>query len=104
LIGSEDKIAEDSFPFFAYQFVNVAYYWLRRNGDLATDDRLRSYSYNDSPQSNDIASAKAWPAGATPKAAPGLAVQAYASGLEHPRWFYTLPNGYILVAETDYPF
>jgi glucose/arabinose dehydrogenase len=50
-----------------------------------------------------IASAKGWPTGATPTAAKGLAVKAYASGLEHPRWLYTLPNGDVLVAETNSP-
>src|SRR6202162_2561972 len=40
-----------------------------------------------------IAPAKGWPAGATPVAAAGLAVSAYAVGLDHPRWLYVLPNG-----------
>jgi glucose/arabinose dehydrogenase len=51
----------------------------------------------------DIASAKGWPAGATPKAPPGLAVAAFADGLDHPRWLYTLPNGDVLVAESNTP-
>ncbi len=50
-----------------------------------------------------IAPAKGWPAGATPTAAPGLAVNAYATGLDHPRWLYVLPNGDVLVAETNGP-
>ena len=50
-----------------------------------------------------IAPAKGWPAGATPAAAAGLAVSAYASGLDHPRWLYVLPNGDVLVAETNGP-
>lgn len=50
-----------------------------------------------------IAPAKGWPEGATPKAAAGLAVNAFASGLDHPRWLYTLPNGDVLVAETNGP-
>ena len=50
-----------------------------------------------------IAPARGWPAGATPKAAPGLAVGAFASGLDHPRWLYVLPNGDVLVAETNAP-
>src|SRR5512139_4215531 len=45
-----------------------------------------------------IAPAKGWPAGATPVAAAGLAVNAYATGLDHPRWLYVLPNGDVLVA------
>jgi len=50
-----------------------------------------------------IAPAKGWPAGATPTAAAGLAVNAYATGLDHPRWLYVLPNGDVLVAETNAP-
>ena len=46
-----------------------------------------------------IAPAKGWSAGATPIAAAGLAVNAYAVGLDHPRWLYVLPNGDLLVAE-----
>ena len=49
------------------------------------------------------AKAVGWPAGAMPKPAPGLAVAAFATGLAHPRWLYRLPNGDILVAETDGP-
>jgi glucose/arabinose dehydrogenase len=51
----------------------------------------------------DIAPARGWPAGAAPRPAPGLAVQAFASGLEHPRWLHVLPNGDVLVAETNAP-
>ena len=51
----------------------------------------------------DIAPAVGWPAGTTPIAAPGLAVNAFATGLEHPRWLYVLPNGDVLVAETNGP-
>ena len=50
-----------------------------------------------------IAPAKGWPASATPSAAVGLAVNAYATGLDHPRWLYVLPNGDVLVAETNAP-
>ena len=50
-----------------------------------------------------IAPAKGWPAGVMPIAAPGLAVGVYASGLDHPRWLYVLPNGDVLVAETNAP-
>jgi len=50
-----------------------------------------------------IAEAVGWPDGRTPVAAPGLQVQAFASGLDHPRWLYRLPNGDILVAETNAP-
>lgn len=50
-----------------------------------------------------IAPAKPWPAGATPTAANGLAVKMYANELDHPRWLYVLPNGDVLVAESNAP-
>ncbi len=50
-----------------------------------------------------IAPAQGWPANATPTAASGLTVQAFASGLDHPRWLYVLPNGDVLVAESNAP-
>ena len=50
-----------------------------------------------------FARAIGWPSGATPTAAPGLAVSAYATGLDHPRWLHVLPNGDVLVAESDAP-
>ncbi|MCW3155587.1 sorbosone dehydrogenase family protein [Achromobacter spanius] len=49
------------------------------------------------------ARAVGWADGAQPVAATGLAVNAYASGLDHPRWLYVLPNGDVLVAETNAP-
>lgn len=48
-----------------------------------------------------IAPAKGWPAGARPSPAPGLEVAAFAAGLAHPRWIHVLPNGDVLVAETN---
>ena len=51
----------------------------------------------------EIAPAKGWPAGAAPRPAPGLAVNAFAKELDHPRWLYVLPNGDVLVAETNAP-
>jgi len=50
-----------------------------------------------------IAPAKGWPSGTTPVAAAGLAVNAYATGLDHPRWLLVLPNGDVLVAESNGP-
>ena len=50
-----------------------------------------------------IAPAKGWPADAMPVAAPGLAVNAFARRLDHPRWVYVLPNGDVLVAESNAP-
>jgi glucose/arabinose dehydrogenase len=43
--------------------------------------------------------ARGWDRGQTPVAAPGLKVNAFATGLEHPRWIHTLPNGDVLIAE-----
>lgn len=43
--------------------------------------------------------AKGWSDGRTPVAAPGLAVNAFAAGLKHPRWIHVLPGGDVLVAE-----
>lgn len=50
-----------------------------------------------------IAPAIGWPAGAKPTAAAGTQVAAFAEGLDHPRWLYVLPNGDVLVAETNAP-
>jgi glucose/arabinose dehydrogenase len=50
-----------------------------------------------------IAPAEGWLAGAMPTPAAGLAVNAFAHGLSHPRWLYVLPNGDVLVAETNAP-
>src|SRR3954470_21159662 len=50
-----------------------------------------------------IAPAKGWPPGTTPVVADGFAVNALATGLDHPRWLYVLPNGDVLVAETNAP-
>src|SRR3984957_1779270 len=44
--------------------------------------------------------ARGWSEGHTPIAAAGLKVNAFASGLKHPRWIYALPNGDVLVAES----
>lgn len=41
----------------------------------------------------EVALAVGWPDGATPEVAEGLTVSLYASGLDHPRWLYTLPTG-----------
>jgi glucose/arabinose dehydrogenase len=50
-----------------------------------------------------VAEAKGWPPGMKPQAPAGVNVTAFASGLVHPRWVYTLPNGDVLVAETNAP-
>ncbi len=51
-----------------------------------------------------VAPARGWPDGGRPVAAvPGVTVNAYATGFQHPRWLYVLPNGDVLVAETNAP-
>jgi glucose/arabinose dehydrogenase len=50
-----------------------------------------------------LAHAQGWPKDAKPKGAPGLTVKALAKGLDHPRWLYVLPNGDVLVAESNTP-
>jgi glucose/arabinose dehydrogenase len=49
-----------------------------------------------------VAKAVGWN-GARPTPAPGLRVTAFAEGLDHPRWLHVLPNGDVLVAETNAP-
>lgn len=44
--------------------------------------------------------AQGWKDGRLPTCAPGLKVNAFATGLEHPRWIEVLPNGDVLVAES----
>ncbi len=44
-----------------------------------------------------------WPAGITPRAPTGFRVQPFATGLDHPRWLLVLPNGDVLVAESNAP-
>lgn len=50
-----------------------------------------------------VAKAVGWSAGEEPTPAPGLAVNAFAADLAHPRWIIVLPNGDVLVAETNSP-
>jgi len=50
-----------------------------------------------------VVKAEGWPGDETPLAADGLTVRPFARGLNHPRWLYVLPNGDVLVAETNAP-
>ena len=50
-----------------------------------------------------VAEAKPWQPGQAPTPAAGLQVNALADGLQHPRWLHVLPNGDVLVAETNAP-
>ena len=49
------------------------------------------------------ARAVGWPAGGAPTAPAGFTVTRYADRLDHPRWLYMLPNGDVLVVETNSP-
>src|SRR3954471_6880310 len=50
-----------------------------------------------------VAKAVGWSGKDHPVAAPGTVVNAFANKLDHPRWLYALPNGDVLVAETNAP-
>ncbi|MFM2409515.1 MAG: hypothetical protein RL481_343 [Pseudomonadota bacterium] len=50
-----------------------------------------------------VAEVDRWKAGEAPVVADGLVVERFAEGLDHPRNMYTLPNGDVLVAETNAP-
>lgn len=50
-----------------------------------------------------VADAVGWKDGAMPTTAVGLKANPFATGLDHPRWLYALPNGDVLVAETNSP-
>jgi glucose/arabinose dehydrogenase len=50
-----------------------------------------------------VAEATGWPDGAKPAPGAGLEVAAFAEDLDHPRWLYVLPNGDVLVAESNAP-
>jgi glucose/arabinose dehydrogenase len=50
-----------------------------------------------------VADARPWQAGQAPTAAAGLQVQAFTTGLDHPRWLHVMPNGDVLVAESNAP-
>ena len=72
------------------------------DGGIGPDPVLPEPRHRSIPTVN-VATATGWPAGAMPVAADGLVVRRYAQGLDHPRWLYVLPNGDVLVAETNAP-
>ncbi|MBV9904327.1 MAG: sorbosone dehydrogenase family protein, partial [Alphaproteobacteria bacterium] len=84
---------------------------LYTGGDTATLSEAAGYGANPTlPAPNatliptlNQARGVGWPAGQKPVAADGLKVVAFADGLTHPRWLYVLPNGDVLVAETNSP-
>src|SRR5436190_18720522 len=88
----------------------LAAFWLTR-GDVAKLPETAAIGASPTlpePRKNifptvHIAPAKGWQDGAKPKAANGLEVTPFATGLQHPRWLYVLPNGDVLVAESNGP-
>jgi glucose/arabinose dehydrogenase len=86
---------------------------LASSSTYATEQPFTPSEYGPSPQlpppkstllpTLHVAKAKPWRDNAMPLAAAGLRVSVVARGLEHPRWVYVLPNGDILVAESDTP-
>ena len=81
---------------------------MRRGGDVASLGRHGPKSDASAAQSHAdphgaYRAGQGWPAGAKPLAAAGTAVAAFATALDHPRWLYVLPNGDVLVAETNAP-
>lgn len=75
---------------------------LKVEDGTGTDPKLPQPVETPIPTIN-IADAKPWAAGEAPVAAEGYAVTSFAEGLAHPRWLYRLPNGDILVAESNKP-
>ena len=94
-----------------FAFVAAGAVWLSACGERATLPVLAGTGPRPTlPAPNptliptiNIAPALGWPEGEVPLAAPGLSVSALADGLAHPRWLYVLPNGDILVAESNAP-
>jgi glucose/arabinose dehydrogenase len=83
---------------------------LLSSSTIAHSDDRGELTYGPSPQVPDgkptwlptvkwSVASETWPTNATPKAASGLTVNAFARDLKHPRWLYVLPNGDVLVAE-----
>lgn len=50
-----------------------------------------------------VADVIGWPDGGKPQAARGFSVDLFAADFQHPRWLYVLPNGDVLIAETNAP-
>ena len=75
---------------------------LPQGADIGPQPELKAPNKTLIPTVN-IAKATGWPAGVMPTAAAGLDVNAFATALDHPRWVYVLPNGDVLVAESNAP-
>lgn len=75
---------------------------LAHNADAGTQPIIAAPNTGLLPTVN-VAPASRWEAGSSPQPANGLTVHAMAAGLNHPRWLHVLPNGDVLVAETNAP-
>ena len=75
---------------------------LAPDAERGPDPQLPSPSRSPIPTVK-IAPAKGWPAGAQPVSPQGATVTAFAKRLQHPRWIHVLPNGDVLVAESNAP-
>ncbi len=92
-------------------FIGVVVLVLAACGEMATLPVAAGFGPNPTlppPQRTlmptvNIAPALGWPSGVLPLPAVGTRVTAFASGLDHPRWIYVLPNGDVLVAESNAP-
>jgi glucose/arabinose dehydrogenase len=72
------------------------------NADTGANPQLPAPDTSEIPAVG-FAHAIGWPQGRTPQPAKGTSVAAFARGLDHPRWLYVLPNGDVLVAESNAP-
>ncbi|MFD1950874.1 PQQ-dependent sugar dehydrogenase [Sphingomonas arantia] len=86
------------------------FYWLSRGTTAKLDLAQTQGTKPEIPEPTtswiptvNIAPAVGWKAGEAPTPAAGLAVNDFAAGLDHPRWMLLLPNGDVLVAETNKP-
>lgn len=75
---------------------------LPKGADVGTNPTIAKPTKTLMPTVN-VAPAKGWPEGQSPAAASGLAVGAFARGLDHPRSILVLPNGDVLIAESNAP-
>lgn len=56
---------------------------------------------NATKSATNFSKALGWDKGNVPQAPPGFTVTKYADGFQNPRWMYVLPNGDVLVAESN---
>jgi glucose/arabinose dehydrogenase len=88
--------------------VAAVYYFDRESATLNAEDGYGTNPKLPPPNATifptvNIAEASSWPEGETPVAANGMQVVAFARGLDHPRTLLVLPNGDVLVTETNKP-